>query len=1043
MPFSPYTGTFSPNLRPTIKTAPDVLVYINGENTVSACSSCRRTFNINNYVTSVSVDLNVDNPPGSATINLSIPIHTVDEFLVDGVPILSPMMEVEIFSKGYFLVEGIPQYYPIFWGLITEVTEDFSGGFYKYTISCSDILKWWDLCVMNINPAFTNPVGTQLGRSIFGNVFFGKNPFDVIWTLAQQSLGDVIVGTNSLVSLYKDAAQASVFRSSLVDMMLYWEDRFTRMRSGLLLYGINGAFVRGDSLWQAYKSGKASFGQPFASTAVAKANGGDAEKQMVYDPTDPSVTAFRTQFMQAGEINFWQSEFETKLKLAQSCKEAIGYEFYMDVDGSIVFKPPFYNLDVIQNKPISWIQEADIITANFTESEAEVITQLQIQGSMYGNVDYGLPEELTPHVSVTDYHLLRKYGWRTQQITSEFLGSPHLMFYHGLDMLDRINAKRFRGSVSIPHRPELRLGFPVYIPHKEQFWYVSGISHSVEIGGRSVTNLTLTARRQKFSAPRGVATLKPAKNASVPPNQSPKQVAKRAWELKMGSAATFPPDPPPPPGVSSPYDTVTLRHPKTGKKLGFPDVIMVHTRPFKPTPETLAQVKGEKPSSGAAQTANKKQKEQKVKVANEEAKKVGQGLTEDEVSDLKARINQNRHSYGLNSSGVYVYAHDKAGAINQFVLINSKQISVTGGGQSAPKLDQSTMIRPVSDSRGFEVIGHFRYGRGVSLRDGSLVLTETEERDKAKISVPVALSGDLFATLTAQSQGLTTVISPYTNPAETLATLTPEENSTAATFSPEGTAQYQNTVGSGGTYVGVAAPKDSPQQKGLPVSVEASQLSKALTLAELTLQQGLGVASTPNGCSCLLSRPSLAFLSTGFSVQPLQNSNPIPQDPDSVTFGDGGLFFSEPVTAAALTVDEVAAKIDGYLFTLYEALDRPYHEFEEAVTGKLVPSTINQAENPLDLFAQPPNPEAFAPPFSSSNRAGLGDPVAIGKQGNIAFSSASAAAKSFGEDLKKAQKKAGLEAEIANLKAAKARNPQNSAEIDAQIASLTLTLNTL
>lgn len=40
-------------------------------------------------------------------------------------------------------------------------------------------------------------------------------------------------------------------------------------------------------------------------------------------------------------------------------------------------------------------------------SEGEVVTQLQIQGSYQGTIDYGLGEVTVPYTSVTDYHLLR------------------------------------------------------------------------------------------------------------------------------------------------------------------------------------------------------------------------------------------------------------------------------------------------------------------------------------------------------------------------------------------------------------------------------------------------------------------------------------------------------------------------------------------------------------------------------------------------------------------------------------------------------------
>ena len=204
---SPFQGTYRPNIRPTVVTAPDALVFLNGDTDIIGCPNCKRRFEINKYITSIQVDLSVESVPGTASINLSIPRHSIDTFYFEGTPIITPMMEVEIYMKGHYLVEGLPQYYPVFWGLVTEVGDAYSAGEHTVSISCSDILKWWELCKMNVNPAYTAPTG-QAGWSIFGNVMFGKNPYDLIWTLAQNSFGDIVRGSGSLVSMFKESAQA-------------------------------------------------------------------------------------------------------------------------------------------------------------------------------------------------------------------------------------------------------------------------------------------------------------------------------------------------------------------------------------------------------------------------------------------------------------------------------------------------------------------------------------------------------------------------------------------------------------------------------------------------------------------------------------------------------------------------------------------------------------------------------------------------------------------------------------------------------------------
>lgn len=327
MPRSPFQGTFTPNIRPTVVTAPDAVVYINGEQEIVGCPQCARSFNLNKYITSINVDLSVDSAPGSASLSLEIPRHTIDDFYFDGNPVVTPMMEIEIYSKGYYLVEGIPQYYPIFWGLITEVNDNYSGGQHTVSISCADILKWWELCKMNVNPAFTQAAG-QRGRNLGNNVFAQSNPYDIIFSLALQSFGDVMVATGSFNSLVKDAQQKSVFDRSLSDIMGYWNQRFSRMRNSLLLFGTSGVAVRGDTLYQEYSKKHPSGSvrkSAIASAAIRDGNGAGGGGQLSYDPASPGVAAYKHVSGQVGQVDLWQSTYQTKLEIANAAKEAVGF----------------------------------------------------------------------------------------------------------------------------------------------------------------------------------------------------------------------------------------------------------------------------------------------------------------------------------------------------------------------------------------------------------------------------------------------------------------------------------------------------------------------------------------------------------------------------------------------------------------------------------------------------------------------------------------------------------------------------------------------
>jgi hypothetical protein len=492
-----YQGTFKANRRSVITSAPDCLVFINGEQSLPSGDNPYRKIPLQPLINSVSVNLSVSGAPGSASLDLHVPQHYLDDIYVGGHLTLTTMMEVQIYMKGQFTVGGTPMFYPVFWGIVTSVDENYSAGEQTVSLACSDILYWWNIQQVNLNPSVLAARADQQARfNLEGNFFTGKNPFSIIYNLSQQVHGNSMNVRNMNFGNRNHRSEPT--QTERLRLMAYWTARWGRISNSLRMFGPKGDVLQGDLLdhvvdrskFQKGKKGKAAsydpkFHKPFKQ--------GDLDLS--------KVSPFSLNYGNMG-AEVLASEFETKLNVANQVSEIIGYEFYMDVTGEIIFKPPFYNMDVRPNYPVSWIRLIDEISSGFAENPPEV-TFLEGSGLMKSNKQMSISDDVQPRATYVDYRLVQKYGWKPGSFSSEYVGSDgqggHMaLFYHLVDQMDRQNSRVHTGNVTIPLRPELRLGYPVYVESKDAYYYVEGITHTFSYGSRCQTQLTLMAKRGKF-----------------------------------------------------------------------------------------------------------------------------------------------------------------------------------------------------------------------------------------------------------------------------------------------------------------------------------------------------------------------------------------------------------------------------------------------------------------------------------------------------------------------------------------------------------------
>jgi len=491
--------------KPVTVLAPDALVFVNGDLLVTTCSQCQQKITLDD-ITDVSVALAIDGAPGSASVNIAAPEHSSKNYFRFGRLNFSPMQEIEIFAKGRFYVgeKREIRYYPIFWGFITGASYDYSGGAHTISLTCKDILYWWSLSPVTIVPSLASAQHDPPGATsnLMTHTFFNKNPFEIIYALNDNQTGFSIIprfldNTFTTAGFSGKSTNFTQLNENLID---YWKQRLGDLREGglvsrnLRVLGAEGVPLAFDANGDLQRSS-------FQKENTRKSTSQEANAVSGL-PTDVQKIGFSTEAMTAfipftadqfGAFGEFDSQMTTALDVANQVKRWIGFEFFMDVTGDIIFKPPFYNLDVRPNFPVSTILDTDIISMSFSESGEEVITRLEITGKLLNDA---VPQTVRGYY--IDYQLSKKFGSRYMEQTMNLFKSAEACFAFAVSEMDRINSRRFKANVTIPMRPELKLGYPIYMEAIDTFFYVEAINHNLSFGDTALTILTLTAARKKY-----------------------------------------------------------------------------------------------------------------------------------------------------------------------------------------------------------------------------------------------------------------------------------------------------------------------------------------------------------------------------------------------------------------------------------------------------------------------------------------------------------------------------------------------------------------
>jgi hypothetical protein len=503
--------------RGVIKLAPDVLVYIGGElNTVvvAPINSNNGNLSFSDGITSVSVQNNVD-PPGSssASIEIATPIYGQNSkywttykasnnhpYGRIKAPMFGPMLEVKIFFKGRFLVDMRPRYYVAFWGFINNIEESYSGGMYKINLGCVDMLHWWAYSSLNVHPVPESNImaGGAQKLTAWSTIFEKSNPYGILYDMVNG------MGMHEFVTAAWVAQKTSLneiypqdqFIKHTEGIMSYWQQRFKSIGNLLKMYGMNGKRVDKNGLQTV---------QPFETETIVKVDK-NSETGQATASKNSSIFSTDTNFMKEFMVfadfesmgNFEHAEYTTKLEIATEVKTRCDFEFFQDQNGNFVFKPPFYNVNVKGLIPYT-ILPSDIINYSFNTDIEGIVTVMAantVFDALLKRTSFGLGRGF-----YMDLDLTKRYGVRYKEITLQYITEAKMANSLAVGFMSMVNAKTVNGSVTIPGRPEIRLGYPVYVEHRDSFHYVKSINHSFDYGGSFTTTLALETERRQIPVP--------------------------------------------------------------------------------------------------------------------------------------------------------------------------------------------------------------------------------------------------------------------------------------------------------------------------------------------------------------------------------------------------------------------------------------------------------------------------------------------------------------------------------------------------------------
>lgn len=527
--------------REIIKTAPDIVVYLDGLpyllNYFIDDPNAKTNYsivNFNDHVTAFNAAYDVDLMIPSCSIGLQVPNFQKHLYqMPGGNNLIQTMMEVQVFCKGYFLANnGDTVYRRVFKGLVSHIGYNDNGRTLEISVQCLGTLHLLELMQINLNPSVQAAISTGVGNTVFASIFANKNPYQILASLLTYGLNSAGFQQTNL-SQETPAQSSDRFHQAVSrGYIAKWQAILNNVAKDIHIYGTS------------YKDHPDKSKTKQSDTFGSKAKNELPATVYLPDQTEPEqqndlyygkIRSYLPD-MAVTDINLLNSKIVSRMEYIRQMIHAIAFEGYQDVDGKIIIKPPLYNLDVTQlgprdqstsptpegsgdpysalTNPLTEIHEetnpfvvhlSEILTENETEDQAAIRkTRMTCMGNIMPGFQINYVDETLAVGEWVDIPKLQKFGLREEPtVKVPWLSNNKMtLSAHAVSETVRANRGYRTYSITIPIRPELKLGFPMYIPHKDMYGYIKSINIQYQVGGSATMSVMLDSIRRRVLIPR-------------------------------------------------------------------------------------------------------------------------------------------------------------------------------------------------------------------------------------------------------------------------------------------------------------------------------------------------------------------------------------------------------------------------------------------------------------------------------------------------------------------------------------------------------------